>query len=356
MPTNQDRSKLLVLPPSGTLLSPQDEAALTDLYVRGTPANTVRAYESDLGYITAWKLLSFSADITWPEREDVALRFLLDHARSLENDPFESAARQIAEVMIERGLRKSLACPAPSTLDRRIASWRTFHRMRNLPSPFESPLLRDARSKARRAAARPRQRKSENPVTRDVLEALLTACGGDLRGLRDRAILCLGWASGGRRRSEISDLDLDDLDRSAFAETGVIRFTMRGSKTTATGKTPALLLQGRVARIVEAWIIEAQIEDGALFRPISKAAKVLERRLSPDGVASILRRRLAEAGFEAGFASPHGLRSGFLTQAAIDGAPLQAAMRLSLHRSVPQAMAYYDEVEIADNPATKLLD
>ena len=347
---------LLVLPSSGTLLSPQDEAALTDLYVRGTPANTVRAYESDLGYITAWKLLTFSTDLVWPEREEVALRFLLDHARDLETDPPESASRQVAEVMVERGLRKSLACPAPSTLDRRIASWRVFHRMRNMPSPFEAPLLRDARSKARRAMATSRRRKSANPVTRDVLETLLTACGGDLRGLRDRAILCLGWASGGRRRSEISQLDLDDLDRSEVASTGVIRFTMRGSKTTQTGKTPTLLLQGRAARIVEAWIKEAQINGGALFRPMSKGGRVLDRRLSPDGVASILKTRLAQAGFEDGFASPHGLRSGFLTQAALDGAPLQAAMRLSLHRSVPQAMAYYDEVEIADNPATKLLD
>ena len=350
-----DRKALLVLPTSGSLLSPHDEEALTDLYVRGTPANTVRAYESDLGYITAWKLLTFRTDLVWPEREDVALRFLLDHARDLETDPPESDSRQVAEVMVERGLRKSLACPAPSTLDRRIASWRVFHRMRNLPSPFEAPLLRDARSKARRAMATPRRRKSANPVTRDVLETLLSACGGDLRGLRDRAILCLGWASGGRRRSEISQLDLDDLDRSELVSIGVIRFTMRGSKTTSTGKTPLLLLQGRAARIVEAWIVEAGIEDGPLFRPMSKAGRVLDRRLSPDGVALILKTRLAQAGFEDGFASPHGLRSGFLTQAAMDGAPLQAAMRLSLHRSVPQAMAYYDEVEIADNPATKLL-
>ena len=87
------RKALLVLPASGSLLSPQDEAALTDLYVRGTPPNTVRAYESDLGYITAWKLLSFSTDLAWPEREDVALRFILDHARDLDADPPESAAR-----------------------------------------------------------------------------------------------------------------------------------------------------------------------------------------------------------------------------------------------------------------------
>jgi len=350
------RDALLVLPSSGSLLSPDDEAALTDLYVRGTPPNTVRAYESDLAYITAWKLLNFSADLIWPEPQDVALRFILDHSRDLEKDPPESTARQVAEVLIERGQRKSLACPAPSTLDRKIASWRAFHRMRNLPSPFESPLLRDARSKARRAAARPQHKKSANPVTRDVLEALLTACGDDLRGLRDRAILCLGWASGGRRRSELSNLDLKDLDRSEFKADGSLRFTMRGSKTTETGRTPGLILKGRAALTVETWIQVAEINDGPLFRPISKADRVLARRLSPDGIAAIMKARLKVAGFEEGFASPHGLRSGFLTQAALDGAPLQSAMRLSLHRSVPQAMAYYDEVEIADNPATELLE
>jgi len=347
---------LLTLPSSGTLLSPDDEAALTDLYVRGTPANTVRAYETDLGYITAWKLLSFSADLVWPESQDVALRFILDHSRDLEKEPPESTSRQVAEILIERGQRKSLACPAPSTLDRKIASWRAFHRMRNLASPFESPLLRDARSKARRAAARPQHKKSANPVTRDVLEVLLTACGDDLRGLRDRAILCLGWASGGRRRSELSNLDLEDLDRSDFKKDGSIRFTMRGSKTTETGRTPSLILKGRAALVVETWIQVAQIAEGPLFRPISKANRVLERRLSSDGIATIMKARLRAAGFEDGFASPHGLRSGFLTQAALDGAPLQAAMRLSLHRSVTQAMAYYDEVEIADNPAADLLD
>ncbi|MGR3467894.1 MAG: hypothetical protein ACU0CI_08430, partial [Shimia sp.] len=51
-----------------------------------------------------------------------------------------------------------------------------------------------------------------------------------------------------------------------------------------------------------------------------------------------------------------GLRAGFLTQAALDGVPVQAAMQLSLHRSPTQAQAYYRDVEIAENPATDLLE
>ena len=63
----------------------------------------------------------------------------------------------------------------------------------------------------------------------------------------------------------------------------------------------------------------------------------------------------AYAGLPPGYASPHGQRSGFLTQAALDGAPLAAAMKLSLHRSAVQAQRYYADVEITENPATDLL-
>ena len=79
------------------------------------------------------------------------------------------------------------------------------------------------------------------------------------------------------------------------------------------------------------------------------------RPLGPDAMRLILRYRLKCAGLPEDYATPHGLRSGFLTQAALDGAPLQAAMRLSLHKSVHQAGRYYADVEIENNPATDLL-
>ncbi len=69
----------------------------------------------------------------------------------------------------------------------------------------------------------------------------------------------------------------------------------------------------------------------------------------------ILKRLLTEVGLDLSYASPHGLRSGFLTQAALDGAPLPAAMRLSLHRSAAQAQRYYDDIDVAENPAADLL-
>ncbi len=343
------------LPASSPALSSADQDALTDLYVRGTPENTLRAYERDLVYITAWKAARMASILNWPENEEAALAFILDHARDLNDAPETDVARQTAEALIAQGLRKSLACPAPSTLDRRIASWLAFHRMKNLPSPFEAPQVKQARAKARRAAARPPAPKSAHPITRDVLEQLLATCRGSRRDCRDRAILMLGWASGGRRRSEITALMREDVSLKEFAKSGVIWLSLLETKTTQKGETPRLVLKGRAAQALVHWIEVGQINDGPLFRPISKADRVLNRRLSPDAVAQIVKHRLKLAGLPEDFASAHGLRSGFLTQAALDGAPIQAAMRLSLHRSVAQAQKYYDDVDIAENPATDLL-
>lgn len=343
------------LPATAPALSQADQDALTDLYIRGTPANTLRAYERDLLYVTAWKSARFTAALDWPESEATALAFILDHARDLNDAPKTDVARETAEALIAQGLRKSLACPAPSTLDRRIASWLAFHRMKNLESPFNASQVKQARAKARRAAARPPAPKSQHPITRDILEQLLATCRGSRRDCRDRAILMLGWASGGRRRSEITALTREDVSLTDFGNSGVVWLSLLETKTTQKGETPRLILKARAAQALVHWIEVGEIADGPLFRPVSKADRVLKRRLSPDAIAQIIKHRLTQAGLPQDFASPHGLRSGFLTQAALDGAPIQAAMRLSLHRSLAQAQKYYDDVDITENPAADLL-
>lgn len=339
--------------PAYAQLSPADEAALTDLYRRGTPPNTLRAWERDLAYIAAWKMAAFGQPLHWPEDERVALRFILDHALDLTDKP--GPAQDAALELVAIGLRVALTCPAPATLDRRIASWQAFHRMRNLTSPFAAPLVQQARQKARRANARPRTPKSPRPITREVLERLLDTCGISPRGNRDRAMLMLAFASGGRRRSEVTALNVEDIGLGDFATKGLVWLRLWETKTTAKDQAPRLPLKGRAARAVVHWLEETGLTDGPLFRPISKSGRPLPRRLAPDALRLILRHRLRLAGLPEDFATPHGLRSGFLTQAALDGAPLAAAMKLSLHRSAVQAQKYYADVEIAENPAADLL-
>ena len=339
--------------PAHAQLSEADEAALTELYRRGTPANTLRAWERDLAYVAAWKQTAFGQPLAWPEDEQVALRFVLDHAQDLSDRP--GAAQEVALELIALGLRRDLGCPAPATLDRRIASWSAFHRMRNLVSPFTRPLVSQARQKARRANAKPRVPKSVKPVTRDVLEALVATCDASHRGLRDRALLLLAFASGGRRRSEMTALNVEDIGRDEFADRGLIWIRLLQTKTTKKDQAPRLPLKGRAARALVHWLEVTGLSEGPLFRPVSKSDRPLPRRLAPDALRTILRHRLKLAGLPEDFASPHGLRSGFLTQAALDGAPLAAAMQLSLHRSAVQAQKYYADVEISENPAADLL-
>ena len=256
-------------------------------------------------------------------------RFLLEHAQDL--SAATGRAREVAEALIAAGLRRSLVRPAPAMLDRRIASWRAFHRMKNLPSPFENPLIAETRG---------RQRKSANPITRAVLEQPLTSCDASHRGLRDRACLMLGWASGGRRRAEIVALNRGDIDSDEFAEKGRRRIRLLSTKTTGPALAPRLPLKGRAARAVMRWIAVARIEDGPLFRPVSHADRVLKRRLSADGLSQILRHRLVLAGYPAEFASPHGLRAGCLTQAALDHTPARrhAALAASQRRPGPELL------------------
>ena len=76
-----------------------------------------------------------------------------------------------------------------------------------LTRPFDDPGIRKALRLAMKASGRDPQRKSRKPVTRDILERLLATCAGTKAiDLRDRAILLIAFAAGGRRRSEVASL------------------------------------------------------------------------------------------------------------------------------------------------------
>jgi integrase len=158
------------------------------------------------------------------------------------------------------------------------------------------------------------------------------------------------------RRGGYTGLQRDDIGTEDFAARGGIWPRLMETKTTGKADAPRLQLKGRAARAVFGGIEAAQIDSGPLFRQISKTDRALHRPLAPDAVRVILRHRLQLAGLPPDYVTPHGLRAGFLTQAALDGATLAAAMKLSLHRSALQAQRYYADVNILKNPATNLLE
>jgi len=147
------------------------------------------------------------------------------------------------------------------------------------------------------------------------------------KGLRDRALLCFGFASGGRRRSEIAAADLCDLRR---IEPQGYSYRLEHSKTQQAGVTASLTpdkpILDRAVQALEASLAASGFTEGAIFRRLWK--HTIGPALSPAAVAEIVQRRTRLAGLEGDFAA-HSLRSGFVTEASRQGVSLPAIMQMT---------------------------
>lgn len=103
--------------------------------------------------------------------------------------------------------------------------------------------------------------------------------------------------------------------------------------------TTSSISQARPVEALHASISSAKIDSGSVFRGIDRRGNVSRRALDPKAVNDIVRRRVAEAGLEHGEFSAHGLRSGYLTEAANRRIPLLEAMEQSRHCSVQRLPA-----------------
>jgi site-specific recombinase XerD len=187
--------------------------------------------------------------------------------------------------------------------------------------------------------------KRKAPATADKIVAMAMSAGTCPKGLRDRALLLLGFA-GAFRRSELVALDVGDLQ---FCDGG-LRVRIRQSKTDQEGLgTTVAIVPGTFACPVKAtrnWIENARIASGPLFRPISKTGRVLSRRLSDRAVAEIVKAGARRVGLNPEEFSGHSLRAGFLTSAARRGASIFKMMDVSRHKSVETLRGYVRDAEL----------
>lgn len=197
------------------LLSDQDVETLRHLVNEGMGEHTLRALTSDLAYLQAWSLAATTKSLPWPAPEAMLLKFVAHHLwdpAKRENDPDHGMPAEVQQNLRGQGFLKVTGPHAPDTVRRRLATWSTLTKWRGLTGHFASPALKSAVRLAVRATPRPRKRKSAKAVTGDVLAKMLATCSsGSLRDIRDRAILMVAFASGGRRRSEIAGLRREQL-------------------------------------------------------------------------------------------------------------------------------------------------
>jgi hypothetical protein len=95
-------------------------------------------------------------------------------------------------------------------------------------------------------------------------------------------------------------------------------------------------------------------QQGPVFRAIDRWEALEERGLTPQSINLIVKRRCAMAGLDPKEFAAHGLRAGYLTEAARQGVALPEAMQQSQHRSVQQAASYYNEAERSQGRAARL--
>lgn len=342
----------LVLPEQ---LAQQAADAVRELLAEAAAANTTRSYAAALRYWAGWHQARFGVELTLPVCEAVVIQFLVDHIqRKNKTGLVSELPPTIDQALVAAGLKAKVGPLKLATVVQRVAVLSTAHKLKRLTNPCELASVRTLLSRARRAAVKRGERPTKKTaITRPELEAMLATCDDSLEGRRDRALLCFGFASGGRRRSEIAAADLCDLRK--VGEDGYI-YRLEYSKTQQAGvkadSTPDKPILGRSAEALTAWLEAAGIREGAIFRRIWKDR--VGPALLPGSVATIVKRRAALAGLEGNFGA-HSLRSGFVTEAGKQGVPLPAVMAMTEHRSVASVIGYFQSGQAEDNPAARLL-
>lgn len=344
-----------------------DEPPLTDDEIffaeRARAANTRRAYRADLADFARWCKVEGRAAL--PASADTVSAYLTYMARHGAKVP---------------------------TMSRRLSSIAFVHRFGGHPNPVDTPRVLAVWEGIRRERAQPVDQAPAlmPPVLWEVLDALPTHVPPpgarrdasenekedwpkDLSGLRDRALLLVGFV-GALRRSELAAMRAEHVGEHPR---GLV-VAIPKSKTDPYGEGHLVVLpySSRPERCpvtsVRAWLEAANITEGFVFRRVHRSGKSvlpLRSRTLADGTRVVLcgmteaaindavqRACVRALGSEKGMTySAHSLRAGFATYASQRGASDRAIAHQTRHRSLASLNQYIRiENAWADNAATAL--
>ncbi|CAB4896860.1 site-specific integrase [Patulibacter sp. NPDC049589] len=267
-----------------------------------TAPNTVKAYQSDWRGFTAW---------------------CAQHR--LQPLPADSMTVALYLTAMAKNGRKV------TTIRRHTAAIARAHRDNGHPNPMWDPtaaLVLEGIARTHRSAP-----KKKVALLRDPMVQLIDRIETDTpAGLRDRALLLLGFALG-LRRSELVQILIEDLSPNADGLT----IRLATSKTDQTGHGHEFLLPyaepGRPCpvRAIRAWLDHTGLTHGPLIRRLHRNG-IPGEALSPQSVALIVKRRAKAAGLNPADFAGHSLRAGFATQASRDGHRTEQITDVTRHR------------------------
>jgi len=241
-----------------------------------------------------------------------------------------------------------------STLKRRLVSIGVIHKLKGYYLDTKHPsIIENIMGIKRRKGS---VQKSKKPILINSLKKIINVIDQqnkeEIKKLRDRSIILIGF-SGGFRRNEIVSLDYDDLD---FVPEG-LKISLRRSKTDQFGEgfTKALPYfdSPQYCPVVSLrnFLDLSSINSGPIFRRFVKGSKLSEKRLTDQTVALLIKEYLNLAGIDNKNFSGHSLRSGFATSAADSGAEERSIMAMTGHKSTEMVRRYIKEANLFKNNA-----
>jgi site-specific recombinase XerD len=241
-----------------------------------------------------------------------------------------------------------------STLKRRLVSIGVIHKLKGhyLDTKHPSIIENIMGIKRRKGSIQ----KGKKPILINDLKLIIDVIdqekNEDIKKLRDRSIILIGF-SGGFRRNEIVALDYEDLD---FVSEG-LKIDIKRSKTDQFGEGSKKALpyfdnsQYCPVLSIQKWIQISRIKSGPLFRRFTKGSNLSENRLTDQTVALLIKEYLNLAGIDSKNYSGHSLRSGFATTAAEAGAEERTIMAMTGHKSTEMVRRYIKDANLFKNNA-----
>ncbi|HEX5166407.1 MAG TPA: tyrosine-type recombinase/integrase [Thermomicrobiales bacterium] len=204
-----------------------------------------------------------------------------------------------------------------STIRRRLAAINQRHRAAKLASPTSDALVHDVMDDIREMQDLAQIGKT--PLLTHDLRRMLAVLPASVSGIRDRALLLVGFA-GGLRRSELVALDIDDIERQP--DEMLVRLPAgRGRSPRETVVELPRQPEPATCAVAatEAWLDAGSLSDGPLFRSINRHGQIGERRLSDKSVALIVKRVAEDAGLDPARYAASSLRSGAAIERRLAG-------------------------------------
>jgi len=288
-------------------------------------SNTVRAYKSDF--------------------RDFGLFCVQNGFKNLPSDP------KIVSLYLTHLSTKDVKL---STIKRRLVSIGVIHKMKGHYLDTKHPVIVENLMGIKRRKGT--VQKGKKPILISELKKILKVIDEqnieDIKKLRDKSLILVGF-SGGFRRNELVSLNYEDLD---FVHEG-LKITISKSKTDQFGEGSIKALpyfQESIycpVVILKRWINISKISKGPLFRRFTKGSKLTKYRLTDQTVALLIKDYLSIAGIDSKNYSGHSLRSGFATSAAESGAEERSIMAMTGHKSTEMVRRYIKEANLFKNNA-----